>query len=179
MKKILLLPGWMESLQLYEDHKDFHVCIGKLDDACSSTDCVVGLSLGALIALKNIKYIKGKIILINPPIPRRTIFTWFVRWLNYVLHEGLFLERQSFTKNPIRYSRELIHCIQLLRTDFSDVFDNPQLKETLVVIRGKSDNYFCDEKAVNFLRSKNITIIEVDGGHNWNQEVEKALISNY
>jgi hypothetical protein len=135
----------------------------------------VGLSLGALVVLKNIKQIKGKIILVNPPLPRRNIFRWFVQWFNYVTHEGLFLERQKFTKNPIRYSREVFRCVQLLRMDFSNIFDDQSLKDALVVIRGKNDNYFCDEGAVNFLRSKGIMVIEVESGHNWNEEIEREI----
>jgi len=175
--RYLLLPGWMESLQLYEDQKDLHVCIGKLDGECTSSDCVVGLSLGALSVLKNIKQIKGKIILVNPPLPRRNIVRWFVQWFDYVTHEGLFLERQTFTKNPIRFGKGLLQCIQLLTTDFSQIFDDPIQNKNITVVRGKSDRYFCDERAVRFLHSKGIAIIEIESGHNWNEEIEKRIIS--
>jgi hypothetical protein len=167
----------MESLHLYEDQKDLHVCIGKLDGECTSSDCVVGLSLGTLSVLKSIKQIKGKIILVNPLLPRRNIFRWFVQWLNYVTHEGLFLERQKFTKNPIRYSKEIFRCVRLLRTDFSIIFDDPIQNKNITVVHGKNDRYFCDEQAVKFLRSKGIMVIEVESGHNWNEEIEKRIFS--
>ncbi len=43
------------------------------------------------------------------------------------------------------------------------------------VIRSKDDKFFCDNLAVNFLKLKGIKIVEIEGGHNWNKETEKAM----
>jgi len=45
----------------------------------------------------------------------------------------------------------------------------------ITVIRGKNDKYFCDGLAIEFLKSKGIKIVEIDGGHNWNEEMEKMM----
>lgn len=175
MKNVLLLPEWMTSLKLYIDNgSDFNICLGKLDREAFSAEYVVGLSLGALVVLRDIKNIKGKIILINPPVPKRNIARWFVQWVKFIKNEGLFLEGQKFTINPIRYISGLIDCIKLFNIDFSKTLDNIS-KDKLTVIRGKNDIFFCDEFSVGFLRSKNIKVIEVEGGHNWNEGIEETL----
>lgn len=174
MKNVLLLPGWMESLKLYENDGFFEIRLGKLNEEDFSADYVVGLSLGALVVLQNTERIKGKIILINPLVPKRNIIAWFLKWVSYLVKEGLFFERQRFTKNPIRLLSETIKCVRLLGADFSKVLDNFP-KERLIIIRGKNDRFFCDQRAVKFLLSKNIMPIEVDGGHNWGKEIEQKV----
>jgi hypothetical protein len=174
MSTILVLPGWMTTLKLYNEHEsDLRILIGKLDEESFAADCVVGLSLGSLVVLKDSAKISGKIILINPPVPKRNIFKWFLNWVNYARTEGLFLERQKFTKNPVRFGLEIVMCTKLLSVDFSEAID--RAKGKLMVIRSKHDRFFCDDEAVRFLRAKNITIIEIDAGHNWCKAMEKAM----
>lgn len=175
MSKILLLPGWMTALKLYKDNSDFDVEIGNLDENAIHADYVTGLSLGALVVLNNIDRIKGKVILINPALPKRNILTWFIHWVKFITTDGLFFERQKFTKNPLKFITTLFNCIKLLNTDFSKQLD--AIKDRLIIIRGKNDKYFCDEKAAEFINSKGIKLIEVEGGHNWSEEVEKALLA--
>ena len=175
MRNVLLLPKWMTALKWYSDTgDDFHTCSGKLDSRAFSADHVVGLSLGALIALRDIQNIKGKIILINPPVPKRSIARWFVQWVKFVTNEGLFLEINKFTINPMRYILGLVDCITLLTIDFSNILDSVS-KDKVIVIRGKQDTFFCDASAVSFLRQKNIEIIETEGGHNWSKGIEEIL----
>jgi hypothetical protein len=45
----------------------------------------------------------------------------------------------------------------------------------LTVIRGINDNFICDHEAAAFLYSKNIKVIEANGGHNWCEEIEKTV----
>jgi len=166
----------MTSLKLYGiGDVDFNVCLGKLDREAMSANYVAGLSLGGLVALREIKNIKGKIILINPPVPKRNIIRWFVQWVKFITSEGLLLEVQKFTINPALYIFGLIDCIKLFNIDFSKALDNVST-DKVTVIRGRNDMFFCDELAVDFLRSKNIKFIEVEGGHNWNVEIEKTLV---
>lgn len=164
----------MTSLKLYQNDSDFYLRTGKLNEKSLSANYVIGLSLGALVALRCIENIKGNIILINPLVPKRNIVVWFVRWVKFIIYEGLFLERQKFTINPMRYISELVNCVELLNIDFSKTLSNVS-KDKVTVIRGKNDKFFCDDLAVNFLRSKNIKIVEVNGGHNWSEEIEKTL----
>ena len=175
MKKVLLLPGWMTSVKLYRNNiGEFDMRVGKLSKEDLSAEYIIGVSLGALVVLRDIKDITGKVILINPPIPRRNIFAWLIRWLRYVKIEGLFLERQRFTTNPAKFILELLNCIKLLGIDFSATLDHIW-KEKIIVIRGKDDIFFCDNESVKFLRSKNINVLEFDGGHNLSEKMEETL----
>lgn len=176
MKKILLLPGWMRSLKLSNDSNDLDIRIGKLGEEDIRADYVIGVSLGALVVLQNTNRIKGKIILINPLLPKRSLVSWFINCVRHITAEGLLPERQKFTRNPIRFFSTLLSCIELLGTDFSETLDEIP-REKIVVIRGKNDRFYCDEKAVEFIKSRGIRLIEVDGGHNWSEAIEKALRS--
>ncbi|MFA6136051.1 MAG: hypothetical protein WC705_01715 [Candidatus Paceibacterota bacterium] len=173
MKKVLLLPGWMRTLRLYKAHNDFDVRIGKLDDESVLADYVIGLSLGSLAVLQQVESIKGKIILINPPLPKKSILIWFVNWLKFIVTEGLFFERQKFTRNPIKFISALIVCVKLLNVDFSKTLDS--IKGRLLIIRGRNDRFFCNDKTIKFLSAREIRIIEINGGHNWCEEIEKTI----
>ena len=175
MRKVLLIPGWMTTLKLYKDNGDFDIEIGNLDENAVHADYVIGLSLGALVVLQNISRIDGKIILINPALSKRNILIWFVHWVKYIIIDGLFFERQKFTKNPIKIIATLLSCVKLLNMDFSKQLDT--IKDRLTIIRGKNDKYFCDNKAVEFINQKGIKLIEVEGDHNWSENIEKALLS--
>lgn len=174
MEKILVFPKWMRSLQLYNKNSDFVVKIGKLDEESKSAHCVVGISLGALAILRDINFVAGKIILINPLLPKRNLPFWFVRWLKFVTTEGLFLERQKFTKNPIEFFVAFFDCMKLLSMDFSGILDEIP-KDKILVIRGVRDRFFCDDDAVAFLKSKNVNFVEVDAGHNWSEAIERRI----
>lgn len=174
MSKVLLLPGWMTALKFYGDNNGLDIQIGKLKENYTQADCVIGISLSALVVLRDINRINGKVILINPPLPKRNILIWFARWVRFITADGLFFERQKFTKNPIKLILTLVDCLKLLKTDFSAVLKNLP-KERITVIRGKGDKYFCDDKAADFIRSIGIELIEVDSGHNWSELVEKSL----
>ncbi len=176
MKKILLLPGWMTWIKLYKQYDNFYVRFGKLNNEDFNANYVIGVSLGAMIALRDSKKIEGKIILINPPVPKKNFFIWFLRWTQYLRKEGLFWERQRFTTNPIKYTAELFRCIKLLSFDFSNTLDNIS-KEKIVVIRGKYDTFFCDDEAVKYLRAKNIKVVEYEGGHNLSEKMEDTMDS--
>ena len=55
MKKILVLPGWMTSIKLYStDAKSFDTLIGKVDLKTEDADYTIGVSLGALVVLRDI-----------------------------------------------------------------------------------------------------------------------------
>ena len=175
MKKVLVLPGWMTSLRLYQNNiSDFSVDIGQLSERSRSADYVIGMSMGALITLDDAPNIQGKIILVNPPLPRRGLARWFVQWVKYMIFEFLFLERQKLTLNPIKYLRGLSRGAKLLRKDFSGTLDGLP-KGKVVVVCGKDDDFFCDKLAVDFLRGKGIEVIKADGGHNWSEDIERTI----
>lgn len=175
-KKILLLPGWMSNLKLYNNSGDIIIQIGRLDESSKNADYTIGLSLGSLAALKEWDK-NGKLILVNPPIPKRNIFVWFNRWIKFVSSEGLFLERQKFTSNLFKLIYEIIKGAKLLKIDFSEII-NGISNEKIVMIKGKDDNFFCDNKAAEFMKLKNIQVIKVPNcGHNWCEKIEKTVYS--
>jgi hypothetical protein len=172
-KKILILPGWMTKLELEGDYPNLSIQSGKLNVGAED-ESLIGFSLGALVALRDWNG-KGKLILINPPLPRRSIFTWLFNWVRYILAEGLFRKQQKFTKNPFKYVLEIAQCVKLLRIDFSKRLSSIP-KEKLIMIRGKKDNFFCDDRAVQFVRAKGFQVIEVKNcGHNWCEALEKEI----
>ncbi|MFA6973637.1 MAG: alpha/beta hydrolase [Parcubacteria group bacterium] len=174
MNKKIVIPGWMNYLKINNLGDNFEILKGKVN-IDENAECIVGHSLGALITLRDFKHSWEKIILINPPLPKRSIIVWFFKWINYVVQEGLSVENQKFSVNPVVYFRELINCIRLLRIDFAPIIDNLP-SDKVIVIRGENDYFFCDDKAVNFLRSKNIRIIEIANcGHNWCGKIEDAI----
>jgi hypothetical protein len=177
MKKILLLLGWMTTeVRLYKEYDNIHIYFGELNNQNILFDYVVGMSMGSLTILKNINKIDCKVILINPPLPKKNFFVWFVRLLKYIKNEGLFLERQKFITNPVKFIFELINGIKLISIDFSRTLDSLE-KNKITVIRGKRDTFFCDEETVKFLRSKNIRVVEFEGGHNFCEAMEEAMSS--
>jgi hypothetical protein len=179
LKKILVLPGWMNYLRMINTEEYFEIWKGRTDKN-KEADYMVGFSLGALVTLRDSNPNWKKIILVAPPLPKRNVFIWFIKWIKYISNEGLSLKNQVFTKNPFRFIIELCRCIKLFGIDFSEILDNTS-KDKIIVIRGKNDNFFCDDKAVAFLRSKNIRVIEIEGvGHNWDEKfnIEIDKITN-
>lgn len=173
-KKILVLPGWMTELKLFEPDADLDVQFGRLNSKDNDL-CIIGLSLGALAALRDWEG-QGKLILASPPMPRKSLAHWFARWVKYIRTEGLFLERQKFTTNPFEYIIETVRCANLLRIDFSEKLDSLP-KDRLVMVRAENDHFFCDEESVQFMRSKGIEVIEAENcGHNWSPEIERLLM---
>ena len=168
-KKILVLPGWMNYLRMINVEEYSEIWHGKTNKN-KEVDYVVGFSLGALVTLRDLNPNWKKIILVAPPLPKRNIFAWFINWIKYISAEGLSLKNQVFTKNPFKFIVELCRCIKLFGIDFSKILDNIS-RDRIVVMRGKNDNFFCDDKTVEFLRSKNIGVIEIAGvGHNWDEK---------
>jgi hypothetical protein len=169
--KILLLPGWMTGLELYDKSENLSVQSGTLD-ASDNDAYIIGLSLGALSALRDWDG-KGKLILVNPPLPRRNIFHWFFNWVKYIFTEGLFFERQKYSLNPFRYALEIVRCVKLLRLDFSKKLESIP-REKLVMLRGKNDRFICNDEAVQFMRAKGFLVIELENcGHNWCEALER------
>ena len=174
MKKTLVLPPWMNTIKFYNtDVHDFYVSSGVLEEGSYADDCVVGVSLGCSAILERVAYVKGNIVLINPLVPRKSLFLRAMRWSSYILG-GLFVERQKFTRNPFKWVWVLRRAYVLLTTDFSDALDMVP-KDRLVVIRNKEDIFFCDTESILYLRAQGVHVVEVEGGHNWNVYTEDEM----
>lgn len=165
----------MKELKLFSPQNGLDFRFGKIEESLTAEDVVFGMSLGALVVLRESASIPGKIVLINPPLPRRSIFVWLGRWLRMTVYETPFNNRQKFTKNPLRFAIELVRCIKLLSTDF-DAAITTLPKERLTVIRGRQDCFFTDNTATAYLRDKGVFVVEVEGGHNWNIGIENEAL---
>ena len=170
---MLILPKWLVSIKLYDESWAFDVQSGSVPEHVGQDDCLVGFSLGALTILDASDRVKGRIILVNPPLPKRNLFVWLMHWYRFFMREGLSSTRQKFTKNPFRFIVALVDCARLLSKDFSPALK--ALKERVVVVRGKGDDYFCDDVAVDFLKELGVRVVEVDAGHNWSEEAEGVV----
>lgn len=164
----------MSTIKCYHtDIHDFTVSSGEVKKDSYEDDYVVGVSLGSLAILESASYLKGKIVLINPPILHRSLTLWLSRWSVYIFG-GLFVERQIFILNPYAWVHALRRAYVLLTTDFSSTIDALP-KDRVVVIRSKQDTFFCDKTAVAYLRSHGVHVIEIEGGHNWNIYTEDEM----
>lgn len=173
--KRTFLPGLnMIKLDFYGNPDITFLTSRKLKSTDWSADYMIGFSIGCLTILKNADKITGKIILINPPLPKRNLVVWFGRWVRYLFTEGLFLQRQHFTKNPFKIVGEMVNAARVLSINFDAALEHFP-KDRIIVIRGKDDKFCCDDQVVVYLRSKGIKVIDADGGHNWSEGIEEVV----
>lgn len=174
IKSALVLPPWMNTIKLYHtDIHKFRVLSGVVTADTCIDECVVGVSLGALAILESGAPMQGVVVLINPLVPQRSVWVWMWRWSQYIWG-GLFVERQRFTLNPFKWVSAIYRAYMLLTTDFSKALKLFP-KEKLIVIRSKEDVFFCDNKAVEYLRAHGVHVVEIEGGHNWNIHTEDEM----
>lgn len=135
---------------------------------------VVGHSLGANLALINWNHYKNtKLILINPLIPKRNVFSWLLRWIKFLFTEGTSLNRKRFATFPYFFNGIRLG-LYLLSEDLMKIFSKIP-RGNVAIIRGEEDKYFFNKKIADALNAKGIKIIEVKkAGHNWCKEIEKA-----
>jgi len=121
------------------------------------------------------------LILIMPLVPKRKIRKWFFRWLKFEIFERSKMSKKRSVCFPY-IIQGISNLIRLMKIDPISII-NEIPEGNLVIIKGKSDNYFFDGESARIMREKKIRIIELDEvGHNWNKkiisEVEK-LIDNW
>lgn len=111
-------------------------------------------------------------IMINPLIPKRNFFVWTWRWIKFALSGGIRYDT-NVPFSSMGYSIKI--AAKLTRYDLTSVlFEIPM--ENIVIIRGKSDKYFCDDEAVKVLATCNIHLEEVDNlGHEWNEKYVEVI----
>ncbi len=136
---------------------------------------IVGHSLGANFALINWDRCKNtKLILINPLVPQRNISSWLLRWIKFLFTEGTSLNKKRLITFPhffngVRLSR------YLLSEDLIKIFSKIPF-ENIIIIRGKEDKYFFNEKIADTLKAKGVKIIEVEKtGHGWSEKFSKEI----
>lgn len=179
-RRTLLIPGWMSRVKNYglgeglDIWKKFGDPTAKLE-----VEFLIGHSLGCHYALLNWQANRNtKLILVNPPLMKRSQIDWASRWLRYKLKEGLGVSFKDVLFADIWHG--LHKCYRLFRPDFVKIVREIP-RADLVIVRGEHDDYFGDYEVAEFARVENIRLVEVGGsGHNWDEaiknEVQKLLV---
>lgn len=174
--KFVFIPGWMSAGKIYGYENSLDIWTENIDPKNKiEAEYVVAHSAGALFALLNWDANKNtKLILLGPMVPKRSAFGWLLRWGKFILTEGTHMPFARVKLFPHFISGTLC-LLRLIKFDsFSILYNIP--KENVVVIRGKQDNYLCDDGVASLLKERSIPIIEVDGlGHDWNDKASKLI----
>jgi pimeloyl-ACP methyl ester carboxylesterase len=174
--KAIIIPGWMDVGENYPGHDALEIWKEKIsDDIFIDSEFVVGHSMGAHFALLNWDKNKNyKLILVNPLLIQKNIFYWFRKWIKYRMIEGLPKGFKHAT-SPASFLWGIKKFVFLVKYDVWEIIDNiPQ--SDIVVIRGKKDDFFCNDKVAEFIKSKDIQLIEIEeAGHNWNEKIDEEI----
>lgn len=171
-KKIIIFPGAFQFVKNYGDYEGVDIWLkNKSEQYIPDADYCIAHSLGAnfIFARSNIK--KKKIILINPLIKKRNVFNLFLRWIAFYFSEGIEKKKIVPINNWIFALRRIF---RLRKVDILDaVIKIP--KRDVAIIRGKKDCFFCDRKSVKIIKKNDLTLIEVEAGHDWNEKIAEAV----
>lgn len=173
--KFFVFPGWFSRVKNYGLGQGAEIWQMAVNPTANfDAEYLLGHSLGANFALIAWRANRNaKLILVSPLIPKRSVLSWFWRWLGYVFSEGLIVSPGDILANRIWFA--LREGLKLLRKDFSEIIQEIP-RENLLIIRGKDDKYFCDQAAADFFKKENIALIEVEGcGHNWSEKIKEAV----
>lgn len=172
--KIVFIPGWMDTVKNRVDFDGLDIWLDDVDiDSEIDSEYVVGHSLGANWALLNwMKNKNIKLILFAPLVANKNIFIWFWRWRQFLTEEGTDMNQERM-KCYWHFIRDFRLLWLLLNSNLEHVLDVIP-KDSITIIRGKNDQFFCDDEEAALIRNKGIKIIELDNvGHNWNDIVRK------
>jgi hypothetical protein len=171
-KKILIFPGAFQFVKNYGGYAGVDIWLkNNSDKNVSDADYYIAHSLGAnfIFAYGNTQ--NKKIILINPLIKRRNIFSLLIRGIRFYFSEGI--ERKKIVSvNEWMFSLKRI--FKLYKVDVLEaILKIP--KEDIIIIRGKNDRLFCDKESIEIAKNNGLALIEVEAGHNWNEKTAEAV----
>lgn len=177
MIKTIIIPGGFQYVKNY-GYLGLDIWLGGEYAKPPQADYFVGHSIGASLALTFFENnSNSKFILINPLVRKRNILSLFYRWIKFYIFEGIEWKKIV----PAKYW--LIGFGIIIKLLKIDVLGNIEKmpKDNLIIIRGKRDYFFCDEESVELIKKNDINLVEVDAGHDWNENIAKAvknIISN-
>jgi len=169
-KDVYVLPGTIQCAKNYGyDGLDIWTKKGK--EIISDAKIFIGHSLGASFILKSNINRNCKFIFINPLLEKRCFIVHFINWLRFLIFEGFPIKKAVPVKYWWHTFRQALH---LLNVDvLGQIKKIPQ--ENIIIIRGKYDNYFCDKECVEILKANKIKFIEVEAGHDWNENIKNTV----
>ncbi|MDE2399531.1 MAG: hypothetical protein KGL67_00750 [Patescibacteria group bacterium] len=174
MKKALIFPGAFQYVKNYGGYDGLDIWLKSFPDELPVADYYIGHSGGVNFILSHYNSIKnGKFILVNPLIKKENFLFVLIRWFKFFFTEGISWRKVT----PIRsWLFGIKRVLEILNIDVLDTIIKIP-KENITIIRGKNDNYFCDKKSVEILKNKGFKVLEVDAGHDWNENIAKVVKS--
>lgn len=171
-ENILVVPGTIQYAKNYGDYMGLDIWIeGANREVPSDAECFIGHSLGVSYILNSHIESGKKFIFINPLVKKRNLLDLFLRWIRFHIFEGIKREKVV----PVKYwAHTLKQVLKLLKVDVLGEMQKIP-KEDVLVIRGLQDDFFCDKEDVEILKKNNFKVIEVEAGHDWNDNVAKAV----
>lgn len=167
---IVLVPGTIQCVKNYEGFGGLDIWI-KNEEIIPKAKVFIGHSLGASFILKSDVNLDSNFIFINPLIKRRIFLIHFVNWMKFLIFEGFDLRKAVLVKYWMHTFRQVL---SLLKVDVLEQMKKIPI-ENIIIIKGKYDNYFCDTENLEILKTNNFKVIEVEAGHDWNEDVAKAV----
>ncbi|HCP08269.1 MAG TPA: hypothetical protein DIT25_00490 [Candidatus Moranbacteria bacterium] len=173
-EKIIFIPGWMKSVAFYGNYAgpDIWQSREKKQDV-SVASCIIAHSAGCNYLLAQDEFARaGKIILINPLLPKRNSFVWMCRWLRYALSGAMTYDRM----NPLwNFPYAFYKFFKVNDVDPLEMIEKIG-KDKITVVRGIQDHFFCDNYSVKMLQEKNINLVEVENlGHEWDEKYDDLV----
>lgn len=172
-KNIFLAPGTGQYVKNYGVDNGADIWLGKETVPTNTLHCFIGHSLGVNFLLSGTIDTSCTFICINPLIKNRSLLSLFIRWIKFLLFEGIPKEKLV----PIAYwPRNVKKSLQLLKKNVLQELQKFP-KENVRIIRGTEDRYFCTEDDVALLKKHGFTVLEVHAGHDWNENIKNAVFN--
>lgn len=166
---VLVVPGTIQLARNY-GYEGLDIWI-KDESVIPEAHVFIGHSLGASFILNSEVSLQKKLILINPLVKRRRFWLHFFNWIRFLVGEG-FDTRKAV---PIKYWPHTLK--QVLRLLPVNVLEHMKKvpAENIIVLRGAHDRYFCDAENAAILTAHHFRVIEVEAGHDWNENMAKVV----
>jgi hypothetical protein len=176
MKKVLIFPGSFQFVKNYGNYDGWDIWLKPYPKELPVADYYIGHSAGVNFILSHCNSnIKGKFIFINPEIRKRNLLSIIVSFIKVIFTEDINNKQKRVTPvNSWLFGLKTLSYIRKVDV-LSIMLKIP--KENLIVIRGKKDNSFCDKESVGILKNYGLTIIEVNAGHDWNENIAETVKS--
>lgn len=170
--KVVIIPGAFQYVKNYNGYNGVDIWLKSFPNELPVADYYIGHSGGVNFILTHYDSTqKGKFIFINPQIRKRNFLVLLVGWVEFFFLEGIKWKKITpISSWPFGIKR----LLGLLKVDvFGIMLKMPQ--KDLIVVRGKNDNYFCDKESVKILKNNNFIVIEVEAGHDWNENIAETV----
>lgn len=173
----LLFPGWMQDSCLYKNYTCFNLWDTEyFEPSLTNVKYLLGHSMGCCPAVLNWKKNpEATVILFNPLISKKSriklIYNFIVMMFSSPGAAKAWKGSVKWKYLPIAIK----NAIFFRRVDILKIIKEIP-KDKLIIVRGKSDKYFCDLDSAVILCHSKIPFIELDGAnHFWSPSVNNLV----